>query len=98
MPGARDSLNVDVVNSIRYPVASVTCGPVPRGSTLLRDPVIIFGVLRRHGAHESLGGKPRNASTASVQRHVMLGQVMVRATMFERGGADDWAASWTLTR
>ena len=37
-----NSLKVWVMGSIRYPEAFVTRGLIPRGSTLLRDPVVIF--------------------------------------------------------
>jgi len=40
-----NSIKIEAMGSIRYPDAFVTCGPIPRGSTLLRDPVVIFEVL-----------------------------------------------------
>lgn len=43
---------------------------------------------QRHGAHGPFDEKPRNASTASMQRYVMLEQGMAGFTIFERGGAD----------
>ena len=84
-----NSIKVEVAGSILYPDAFVTCGPVPRGSTVLRDPVAIFEVLSRGTARTDRMVKNREyASTASVQRYVMLEQGAVGATMFERVGAD----------
>lgn len=84
-----NSLKVEVMGSIRYPDAFVTCGPIPRGSTLLRDPVVIFEVLSKGTARTDRMVKNREyASTASVRRYVMLEQGTIGATMFERAGAD----------
>lgn len=84
-----NSLKVEVAGSIRYPDAFVTCGPIPRGSTVLRDPVVVFEVLSRGTARTDRMVKNREyAATASVRRYVMLEQGMVGTTMFERVGAD----------
>ena len=84
-----NSLKIEAMGSIRYPDAFVTYGPIPRGSTLLRDPVVIFEVLSRGTARTDRMVKNREyASTASVQRYVMLEQGTAGATVFERAGAD----------
>lgn len=84
-----NSIKVQVMNSVRYPDAFVTCGPVPRGSTVLRDPVVIFEVLSRGTARTDRMVKNREyAATASVRRYVMLKQGTIGATMFERVDAD----------
>lgn len=84
------NLKIEVMGSIRYPDAYVTCGPITRGSTVARDPVVIFEVLSKGTAAKDRGVKNREyASTASVRRYVMLEQVEVGGTMFERVG-DDW--------
>ena len=83
------NLKVEVMGSIRYPDVYVTCGPIERGGTVARDPVVIFEVLSKGTAAKDRGVKNREyASTASVQRYVMLEQVEVGGTMFEREGHD----------
>ncbi len=84
------NLKVEVMGTVRYPDAYVTCGPIERGSTVARDPVVIFEVLSKGTAANDRGVKNREyASTNSVQRYVMLEQVEIGGTMFERVG-DDW--------
>ncbi len=84
-----NSLKVEVAGSIRYPDAFVTCGPITRGSTLLRDPVVVFEVLSQGTARTDRMVKNREyAATASVRRYVMLEQGTAGATMFERVGVD----------
>ena len=78
------------MGSIRYPDAYVTCRPSKRGSTVAPDPVVIFEVLSKGTARKDRTVKNREyASTTSVQRYVILEQVEVGGTMFERVG-DDW--------
>lgn len=85
-----NSIKVQVMDSVRYPDAFVTCDPIPRGATLLRDPVVVFEVLSRGTARTDRMVKNRDyASTASVRRYVMLEQGTVGATMFERAG-EEW--------
>ena len=85
------NLKIAVMGSIRYPDAYVTCGGTPRlDSTLAADPVVIFEVLSKGTAAKDRGVKNREySSTASVQRYVMLEQVEIGGTMFERVG-EDW--------
>ena len=85
-----NSIKIAAMGSIRYPDAFVTCGPIQRGSLVLRDPVVIFEVLSKGTAYTDRMVKNREyASTASVRRYVMLEQGAVGATMFERVG-EDW--------
>jgi len=85
-----NSIKVQVLDSVRYPDAFVTCGPIPRGAMLLHDPVVIFEVLSRGTARTDRMVKNREyASTASVRRYVMLEQGTIGATMFERAG-EEW--------
>ena len=85
-----NSIKIEVMGSVRYPDAFVTCGPIVRGSMVLRDPVVIFEVLSKGTARTDRMVKNREyASTASVHRYVMLEQGAVEATMFERAG-EDW--------
>lgn len=84
-----NSIKIEVMGSIRYPDAFVTCGPIKRGSTVLQDPVVIFEVLSKGTARTDRMVKNREyASTASVRRYVMLEQGAIGATMFERVGGD----------
>ena len=84
------NLKIEVMGSIRYPDAFVTCGPLTPGSTVASDPVVIFGVLSKGTARTDRVTKNREYSlTASVRRYVMLEQDEIAATMFERVG-DDW--------
>jgi Uma2 family endonuclease len=84
------NLKIEVMGSIRYPDAYVTCGPIKRGATVLNNPVVIFEVLSKSTARTDRGPKNREyASTASVQRYIMLEQAEIAGTMFERVG-DDW--------
>lgn len=85
-----NSIKVEVMGRIRYPDAFVTCGPVPRGATVLHDPVVVFEVLSKGTARtDRLVKNCEYASTASVRRYVMLEQGAVGATVFERAG-EDW--------
>ncbi len=85
-----NSIKIQVMGSIRYPDAFVTCGPIQRGATLLHDPVVIFEVLSKGTARTDRMVKNREyASTTSVRRYVMVEQGAVGATMFERAG-EEW--------
>lgn len=78
------------MGSIRYPDAYVTCGPIKLESTVASDPIVIFEVLSKSTAAKDRGIKNREyAATGSVRRYVMLEQVEVGGTMFERI-EDDW--------
>jgi len=88
-----NSLKIQVMGSIRYPDAFVSCSPVKRGSTLVHEPVVIFEVLSRGTAHTDRMVKNREyAATASVRRYVMLEQTAMGGMMFTRGGD---GAAWT---
>ncbi len=84
------NLKVEVMGSIRYPDAFVSCAPASPSSTVLTEPVVIFEVLSKSTARTDRVAKNREyAATASVRRYVMLEQSEIAATMFERIG-DDW--------
>jgi len=88
-----NSLKIQVMGSIRYPDAFVSCTPVKRGSTVVHEPVVIFEVLSRGRAHTDRMVKNREyAATASVRRYVMLEQTGMGGTMFTRSGD---GAGWT---
>ena len=84
------NLKIRVRDSIRYPDAYVSCGPIERGSQIAPNPVVVFEVLSNGTASKDRTVKNREyASTASIRRYVMLEQVRIAGTMFERVG-DDW--------
>lgn len=84
------NLKIEVMGSIRYPDAFVTCSPMVLDSTIAASPVVIFEVLSKGTARTDRIAKNREyASTASVRRYVMLEQDQIAATVFERSG-EDW--------
>ncbi len=83
-------LKIEVAGRIRYPDGFVVCSPVPRGATVVREPVVIFEVLSESTARTDIVSKNQEyAATASVRRYVLLAQDEIGGTMFERAG-DDW--------
>ncbi len=84
------NLKIEVMGSIRYPDAYVTCGPIKPDSMIAPDPVVVFEVLSKGTARTDRVVKNREyAATISIQRYVMLEQAEIAATMFERVG-EDW--------
>jgi Uma2 family endonuclease len=83
-------LKVLAAGRIRYPDAFVVCSPVPRGTTIIEDPVVVFEILCRGIAGRDRVEKNQNyRDTPSIRRYVMLEQTRQAATVFERVG-DDW--------
>jgi Uma2 family endonuclease len=84
------NLKVFVAGSIRYPDAFVVCSPVPRGTLVVTDPVVVFEVLSPSTASIDIGAKNEEyRDTPSVQRYVMLAQDRQFATVFARVD-NDW--------
>ncbi len=84
------NLKIEVMGSIRYPDAYVTCGSIQLDGMVAPDPVVIFEVLSKGTARtDRIVKNHEYASTSSVQRYVMLEQAQIAGTMFERVG-DDW--------
>jgi Uma2 family endonuclease len=82
-------MKIRFVGSIRYPDGFVVCTPVPRNSTVVRDPVVIFEVLSTSTSNIDYGAKNREyAATPSVRRYVILEQDKIAGTMFERIDGD----------
>jgi Uma2 family endonuclease len=70
-----NSLKIQVMGSIRYPDAFVTCTPAPGSATVLTEPVVIFEVLSKATARTDRMVKNREyAGTSSVRHYVMLEQ------------------------
>ncbi len=83
-------LKIAVAGSVRYPDAFVVCSPLPRGTRVVTDPVVVFEVLSPTTASTDIGVKNQEyRDTPSIQRYVMLSQDDQRATVFARAG-DDW--------
>jgi Uma2 family endonuclease len=82
-------LKIAVAGSIRYPDAFVVCSPLPRGTRVVTDPVIVFEVLSPSTASTDIGVKNQEyRDTPSVRRYVILSQDDRRATVFAREGGD----------
>lgn len=86
----RDDLKIIVAGRIRYPDAMVTCSPVPRGTDVIPEPVVVFEVLSASTAvTDRVEKNEEYRLTPSIRRYVMLEQTRCAATVFARGG-DDW--------
>lgn len=86
----RGDLKIKVADRIRYPDAVVTCSPVPRGTDIVPDPVVVFEVLSSSTAGtDRIEKNEEYRATPSIQRYVMLEQTRQAATVFSRAG-DDW--------
>jgi len=79
-----------VAGRVRYPDATVTCLPVPRGTDVVPEPVMVFEVRSASTAASDRIEKNENYRlTPSIRRTVMLEQARRAATVFARAG-DDW--------
>jgi Uma2 family endonuclease len=86
------TLKIEVSGRIRYPDAFVSCKPVPRGATVIKDSVVVFEVLSPGTSHTDRIEKLREyQATPSIQRYVILEQDSVAATVFARRD-EDWTA------
>ncbi len=88
----RGDLKIVVAGRIRYPDAMVTCSPVPRGTDVIPEPVVVFEVLSAStAATDRIEKNEEYRLTPSIRRYVMLEQARRAATVFSRAGGDDWA-------
>ena len=86
----RGDLKVVVAGRIRYPDAMVTCSPVPRGTDVIPEPVVVFEVLSAStAATDRIEKNEEHRLTPSIRCYVMLEQTRRAATVFARAG-DDW--------
>lgn len=86
----RGDLKVLTPGKVRYPDATVTCSPVPRGSDTVPEPVVVFEIISRTTAvTDRVIKNDEYRATASIRRYVMLEQTRMAATVFERD-AGDW--------
>jgi len=66
------------------------CAPVPRGTTVVADPVVVFEVLGPSTySTDHIVKNQEYRDTLSIQRYVMLEQDRQGATVFARAG-NDW--------
>jgi Uma2 family endonuclease len=87
-------LKILAAGAIRYPDAFVVCTPVPRGTLVVTDPVIVFEVLSPGTSSVDLLEKNRQyRATQSIQRYVILEQGRQSATFYRRAG-DLWIADF----
>ncbi len=86
----RGDLKIIVNGRVRYPDAMVTCSPVPRGSDIIPEPVVVFEVISPSTQRtDRIAKNHEYRATASIQRYVLLEQAEMAATVFTRT-ADDW--------
>ncbi len=91
-------LKVRTSSSIRYPDASVVCGPVGGSATSVTDPVVVFEILSPTSANvDTIDKNAEYPDTPLIQRYVMLAQDRPRAVMFERIAADG-ILRWRIVR
>jgi Uma2 family endonuclease len=83
-------LKIEVAGRIRYPDAFVVCSPIVRGTTSIKNPVVVFEVLSPStSSTDHIVKNQEYRDTPSIQRYVMLEQDRQAATIFQRQG-DDW--------
>ncbi len=86
------NLKIEVVGRIRYPDAFVVCTPVPRGTYIVRDPVVVFEILSPSTTHTDLVLKSAEyRATPSIKLYVILEQAHAGAQVFRRRG-ENWIA------
>jgi Uma2 family endonuclease len=86
----RSDLKIIVNGRARYPDAVITCTPVPRGSDVVPEPVVVFEVLSSSTAGiDRIAKNADYRATPSIRHYVMLEQTSQAATMFSRDG-DQW--------
>jgi len=78
-------MKIEATGSIRYPDATVACGPVQPRERLLTDPLIVFEVESDSTALlDQTVKNPEYEATPSIMRYVMLSQDSIAATVFAR--------------
>lgn len=89
---AGPTLKIEAAGRIRYPDAFVCCAPVPANETVIRQPAVVFVALSPGTSRtDRIETLREYQATESIQRHVILEQDSIAATVFVRHGAD-WIA------
>lgn len=77
-----------LASSIRYPDVMVVCSHVANSATFVTDPVIVFeAISARTGRIDRLTKSLEYRAAPSIRRYVIVEQIGIGATMFER---QDW--------
>jgi Uma2 family endonuclease len=83
------NLKIEVAGRIRYPDAFVVCSPVPRGATVVTEPMVVFEILSAStSVVDRVVKNEEYRDTPSIQRYVILEQVRQAATIFSRQDGD----------
>jgi len=76
-------LKIMAAGSIRYPDAFVVCSPVPRGTMVITEPVVVFEIVSPSSSSVDRIVKVREyGNPPSIQRYVILEQTSQAATVF----------------
>ncbi len=82
-------LKILVAGSVRYPDAFVVCTPIPPGTHVVTEPVVVFEVLSPStSAIDRIDKLREYLDTPSVQRYVILEQSRIAATVHSRKGEE----------
>ena len=82
-------LKIAVARSIRYPDAFVVCSPIPRRTTVVTEPVVVFEALSPSTAvTDRIVTNQEYRDSPSIRRYVMLEQDRQAATIFARQDGD----------
>jgi len=86
-------VKIIAAGKVRYPDVLVTCSPIPRGATVIDNPVMVFEVVSHDNKRTDRIEKVQAyRATPSIQRYVILEQTYIGATVFVRKG-EDWMAT-----
>ena len=84
-------VKIEVAGRVRYPDAFIVCTPLPRGTLIVNDPVVVFEIVSPGSAYRDHFEKNwEYRDTPSIQTYVILEQTHIAATVFSRNGTD-WA-------
>jgi Uma2 family endonuclease len=84
-------LKIQAAGSIRYPDAFVVCGPVARGTLIIREPVVVFEIISPSTSlTDRIEKMQEYHATPSIQRYIILEQETMAASVHTRSG-DTWA-------
>lgn len=87
------NVKIIVQGKVRYPDCLVTCSPIPRGTTIIDNPVVVIEVISGDTARTDRIEKLREyQATASIQRYIMVEQYSIGALVLARDG-DRWLAT-----
>lgn len=76
-------MKIATARGIRYPDAFVLCSPIPRGTTVIQEPLLVFEVLSPSTSGTDRIVKVREyGATPSIRRYVILEQTRQAATVF----------------